>query len=330
MTTGAHYLELKQLSIVFEPIDQVESAFFDQTNFQMFCVQHGFTDVRVKGLTEEDSFKITIPARGPVSTIKLSGGSPRILSIQRRKSSVEFINIFAENSSERSLPLKGNNADVIGFHWVFKNEYVVLVLSTGVELYQCNPYRMSFKLIKTYNLPISWAVFAPEERILLACSKRVNVLHPFVFREGVTVPMIRLPKVEVDLSSPSVTSSLSASLSTRDAKTTLMERDVVIMRLYGVQYLGIIRNIPVSNQGAEVLLYQLQTESPARLVHTLSIDISGRFTLSVVDNLVIVHHQAWKTSMLFDIANEGEAIGSFQRHQPILAPLSLAPTKARD
>ncbi len=75
------------------------------------------------------------------------------------------------------------------------------------------------------------------------------------------------------------------------------------------------------------LLYQLQTESPARLVHTLSIDISGRFTLSVVDNLIIVHHQAWKTSMLFDIANEGEAIGSFQRHQPILAPLSLAPTK---
>lgn len=327
MTTGAHYLELKQLPIVFEPIDRVESAFFDQSNFQMFCVQHGFTDVRVKGLTEEDSFKVTIPARGPVSTIKFSGGTPRILSIQRRKSSVEFINIFAENSTERSLPLRNNNHEVIGFHWVFKNEYVVLVLSNGVELYQCNPYRMSFKMIRSYNIPIAWAVFSPEERTLLVCSRGVNVLYPFVFREGIAIPMIRLPKFEIDLSSPSVTSSLSSSLTSRDSRVAIMERDVVIMRLYGVQYLGIIRNIPVSNQGAEVLLYQVQTESPARLAHILSIDISGRFTLSVVDNLVIVHHQTWKTSMIFDIANEGETVGTFHRHQPILAPLSIAPTK---
>ncbi len=106
-----------------------------------------------------------------------------------------------------------------------------------------------------------------------------------------------------------------------------MDRDVFIMRLYAVQYLGIIRNVPQSSQGAEILLYQLQSESPARLAQVLSINISGRFTLSVVDNLVIVHHQAWKTSMLFDIAHEGEAVGTFKRHQPILAPLSIAQTE---
>ena len=328
MASGAHYLELKQLPIVFEPIDQVESAFFDQSNFQMFCVKHGFTDVRVKGLTEEDSFKITIPARGPVSTIKFSAGSPRILSIQRRKSSVEFVNIFAENSSEKSLPLKSNSSDIVGFHWIYKNEYVVIVTTSAIELYQCNPYRMSFKLVKNYNIAVSWAVFSPEEMILLVCGKGVNILHPFVFRQGVSIPMIRLPKFEVDLSSPSFSaSSVTSSLTSRDPKSTLMERDIVVMNLYGVQYVGVIRNVPVANQGAEVLLYQVFSEAPARLVHVLGIDISGRFTLSVVDNIVIVHHQAWKTSMLFDIANNGESVSSFRRHQPILAPLSIAQAK---
>ena len=321
MAGGTHYLELTQVPVTFDPIDQVESAFFDQSNFQMFCVQHGFTDVRVKGVMEEDNFKITIPARGPVSTIKFSAGSPRVLSIQRRKTGVEFVNIFSENSTERSLPAKPGNSEVIGFYWIFKNEYVVLIMTTGIELYQCNPYRMSFKLIKSYNFAVSWAIFSPEELILLVYGKMSSMIHPFVFKQGVSTPIIRLPKFDVDLSS-------SGTL--RESRTSLLERDVVIVNLYGVQYVAVIRSSPQLaqvTQGAEVLLYQLFHDSPARLAHVLSIDISGRFTLSVVDNLVIVHHQAWKTSMLFDISYGGDVVGTYKKHQPVLAPLSIAPTK---
>ena len=327
MAGGAHYLELNEVPIAFDPIDQVESAFFDQSNCQMFCVQHGFTDVRVKGLTEEDSFKITIPARGPVSTIKFSAGSPRILSIQRRKTSVEFVNIFAENSAERSLPIKTNSSEVIGFYWIFKNEYVVLITTTGVELYQCNPYRMAFKLVKSYAIPALWAIFSPEELILIVCSKGSNTLHPFVFKQGTPAPMIRLPKFEVESSSQLLTASVTV-LRESKAANIMMERDVVIMNLYGASYIAVIRSSSQASQGAEVLLYQLQSEFPARLAHVLTIDITGRFTLSVVNNLVVVHHQAWKTSMLFDIAEiNGEICGSFKKHQPVLAPLSIAPTK---
>ena len=324
MASGAHYLELTQVPVVFDPIDQVESAFFDQSNFQMFCVQHGFTDVRVKGLSEEDNFKITIPARGPVSTIKFSAGNPRLLSIQRRKTSVEIVNIFADSSLEKSLPLKPGNSDIVGFYWIFKNEYVVLITTSGVELYHCNPYRMAFKLTKSYSLSISWAIFSPEELVLIVCSKGGNIIHPFAFRQGVSVPIMKLPKFEVDPSSSTPAGTL------RDSKTTLMERDVVIMNLYRVQYVAVIRNTPQASQsGAEVLLYQLNSESPSRLTHVLSIDISGRFTLSVVDNLVIVHHQAWKTSMLFDVSYGGETmpLSGAKKHQLVVGPLSIAPTK---
>ena len=326
MAGGAHYLELTQVPIVFDPIDQVESAFFDQSNFQMFCVQHGFTDVKVKGLSEEDNFKITIPARGPVSTIKFSAGNPRLLSIQRRKTSVEIVNIFAEGSSEKSLPIKPSNSDIVGFYWIFKNEYVVLITTSGVELYHCNPYRMGFKLTKSYSLSVSWAIFSPEELVLLVCSKGGNVIHPFLFKQGVSVPIIKFPKFEVDQASSIPSGTL------RDSKTIvpLMERDVVILNLYKVQYVACIRNSSQASQsGAEVLIYQLNSESASRLTHILSIDISGRFTLSIVDNLVIVHHQAWKTSMLFDIAYGGETMppGSAKKHQPVVGPLSIAPTK---
>lgn len=324
MAANNHYLELSQVSITFDPIDQVESAFFDQSNFQMFCVQHGYTDVKVKGITQEDSFKITIPARGPVSTIKFSSGTPRILSVQRRKVSVEFVNIFADNSIERSLPLKSGTADIIGFYWIFKNEFVVLITTAGVELYSCNPYRMSFKLVKSYTLSVSWAIFSPEELILLVCGRGSNVIQPFTFKQGVPCAISRMNKFEVDLPTAS-----SSSSTLREVKnSTLMERDVVIMRLYDEQYVGVIRNFSLVGQaGAEVLLYQLVGDAPVKLTHILSVDVSGRFTLSVVDDLVIVHHQAWKTSMLFDIAYNGEAVGSYKKHQPVLAPLTIAPTK---
>lgn len=317
MAGNTHYLGLEQVPVTFDPLDQVESAFFDPNNFQMFCVQHGYTDVRVKGLTEEDSFKITLPARGPVSTIKFSAGHPKILSVQRRKASVEFVNIFAENSTEKSLPIKSNSSDIIGFYWVFKNEYVVVITATTVELYQCNPYRMTFKSVKSYTMAVSWAIYSPEELVLLVCNKGTNVIQPFAFKQGVAVPIIKLVKFEVDLPPSTM----------RDSRSALMERDVVVMNLYRVLYIAVIRNATQASQGADVLLYQLYSDSPARLAHVLGIDVSGRFTLSVVDNLVIVHHQAWKTSMLFDISHGGDPSGVLKRHQPLLAPLSIAPTK---
>lgn len=338
-SSSSHYLELSQVPITFEPIDQVESAFFDQSNFQMFCVQHGYTDVKVKGISREDNFKITIPSRGPVSTIKFSGGTPRILSIQRRKVSVEFVNIFSENSMERSLPLKPG-PDIIGFYWIFKNEFVVLISTSGIEVYSCNPYKMSFKMTKNYNMAISWAIFSPEDLVLLVCAKGSNMLHPFVFREGSPSGIVRLSKFEVEPLLPSA----SPTTSLREAKNaTVMERDVVIMRLYGLYYVGVIRNSLQPGQGAEVLLYLIMDDGgPARLAHILVMDINGRFTLSVVDDLVIIHHQAWKTSLIFDImfnpdsssssspsasSSSSSASGLVKKHQAVLAPLAIAPTK---
>ena len=308
-SSSYHYLELFQVPMTFETIDQVESAFFDQSNFQMFCVQSDYTDVTMSDLSQV--VKMTIPSRGPVSAIKFSGGKARILSIQRQKLRVEFVNIFSENRMECSLPNKGRRGpNIIGFYWIFEDQFVVLISTNGIEVYSCSTQKMSFKLAKSYSMSLSWAVFSPEDLLLLVCAKDSNILHPFIFKEGAPNAIMRLPKFEVEMG-------------------LVMERDVVIMRLYGQHYVGVIRNTLLPGQGTEVLLYQILNDSnPARLAHILIIDISGRFTLSVVDDLVIVLHQAWKTSLVFDIMfNEKDSSGQVKKHQAVLAPLAIAPAK---
>ena len=57
---------------------------------------------------------------------------------------------------------------------------------------------------------------------------------------------MRLPKFEVELS----LASASPTTSIRDAKNaSVMERDVVIMNLYGANYIGVIRNTLHAGQG---------------------------------------------------------------------------------
>ena len=137
-----------------------------------------------------------------------------------------------------------------------------------------------------------------------------------------------------------------------------------------------------SMRSAEILLYTLLADSPAckvmctgkqfhlafiklqnicytyLLFHlqvaSLQLGITGRFAINVVDNLIAVHHQGSRTSMLFDIcwtpANEptntlalnttpGPKIkiptfctkeGSCVTFRPILQPMSIAPFKYED
>ena len=59
---GSYYLqlhELEQVPLTFDPLEQTKGCFFDLTNLQMFCVQQGFTDVKVKSLKTGDNCRVT-------------------------------------------------------------------------------------------------------------------------------------------------------------------------------------------------------------------------------------------------------------------------------
>ncbi|XP_070554838.1 regulator of MON1-CCZ1 complex-like isoform X3 [Ptychodera flava] len=143
--------------------------------------------------------------------------------------------------------------------------------------------------------------------------------HGLEFYQGGT--LLRLPKFEVDV--PVVP---------KPPKLCLLERDVTMSNIYGQVYIIVLRHQQrgLANMGAEVVLYQLQRESPAKRTDVLRLNMSGRFALNVVDNLIVVHHQASKTTMIFDIKLGGESHDSYVTyHHPVLSPLPIKPFRLK-
>lgn len=85
--------------------------------------------------------------KGAVISIKFSPDM-NVLAIQRRSTSVEFINYSESNSLdviEYSQSCKGKNATILGFVWTHGNE-ILFVTDHGVELYQVNLFYKPIKL----------------------------------------------------------------------------------------------------------------------------------------------------------------------------------------
>ena len=76
------------------------------------------------------------------------------------------------------------------------------------------------------------------------------------------------------------------------------ERDVTIVQLYGQLYISVLRQqprvtspSPSGSTGAEIVLCQMLKDGQIRKTDVMRLDMNGRFAISVVDNLVIVHIQ---------------------------------------
>ncbi|CAH1776277.1 unnamed protein product, partial [Owenia fusiformis] len=255
--------------------------------------------------------------RGSVISIKFSYDM-KVLAVQRSQKSVEFVNFTNGNidTMEYSQTCKGKSTRIIGFNWTNINE-VVFITDHGIEFYQVVPEKRSLKSLKTFSVSANWFVWLPESAVLLlSAGPYGNSIHPFHFRAGM---VYKLPKFEIDI-----------PVIPKPAKLCLLERDVFMANIYGQLYIVVVRHqAKAGAPGAEVVLYLLQKESPARKTDVLRLDMSGRFALHIVDNLVVVHHQASKTSMIFDIKLDGESDGYVTYHHPVLSPLPMKPSIIR-
>ena len=317
---ASYYLELLQNPLSFPPVSKEINVFFDECNKQVFAVSNdkGETSVQVKGSDKTLDARFTLRSanneKANVISIKFSPDQ-RILAIQRSSKCIDFMNFFAGCSTEEySQPCKGRSTQIIGFCWTSAND-VVFVTNQGVEFYQVQAEKNSLKLLKHYTFPVNWYVFLPESSVLLLSSGIVgNVIHPYLFKPAT---IVRLPKFDVE--------SLSSNRSPQP--TSLLERDVTVANIYNNIYVVILRNQPKSfnSVGAEIVLYQLQKDSPAKKTAVLRLGAVGRFAVNVVDNLVVVHHQASKTSMIFDINLQGDFDGQVSYYHPVLSPLPIEP-----
>lgn len=309
-----YILELEPNTVRFEPVSKLTNVFFDEANCQVFAVRSGgTTGVVVKGPSDEESISFRMLDKGDVMSIKFSPDK-KILSVQRSYKSIEFINFNGEpDSLEYSQSCKGKTTKILGFSWTHTNE-IVFVTDHGIEHYQVIAEKHSLKSLKIYNVSVNWYVYHPENSLLLLSSGSLcNVMHPFQFRPGAAY---KLSKFEIDLPAAPKTQ-----------KVCLLERDVSIATVYSKTCIFVLRHQPrsVGVPGAEIVIYSVNKDGPPRKTDILRLDKSGRFAINVIDNVIVVHHQASKESMLYDIKMPCESDGYVSYHSPVVSRCPIKP-----
>lgn len=309
-----HYLELSPDPIRFESVSCLTNVFFDDSKQQVFAVRSGgVTGVLVKGPDQNLSFRME--DRGPVISIKFSPDM-NILAIQRTNSSVEFVNyssVSGLDHVEYSQPCKGKNATILGFVWTHGTE-ILVVTDHGVELFHVNPEKRTIRALKCLSLGVNWFVFCPKSYLVLLSSGTVgNQIQALHVTPG---NLHKLTKFEIEHSI------------TKPGKLAVSERDVALAVLYGTPCIILLRHQPGANRSmgtAFVYIYTVHKMMTIKKSHMLKLDVSGRFAINVVDNLIIVHHQASKTSMIFDIMLSGVSDGTVMHHTSIATAKPIKP-----
>lgn len=104
----------------------------------------------------------------------------------------------------------------------------------------------------------------------------------------------------------------------------VQESKVTLGQVYGTMAVFLLQ----ANTGGmmEVEVYLLNGPGLApRKCHVLRLGHVGRFAINTVDNLIVVHHQASATSLLFDIALTSNQVNGVTYHTPITPGRSIRP-----
>ncbi|GAB0096678.1 Regulator of MON1-CCZ1 complex [Sergentomyia squamirostris] len=299
-----YYLELCANPIRFDPVSRLTNVFFDDSNKQVFAVRSGgATGIVVKGPCDTTQ-TFCMDDRGAIRSIKFSPDM-KILAIQRTDVCVEFINFSnGQPIPSEMLQFKGKNTQIFGFVWIANRE-VALISNGGIELCQIHFDKKQLKSVKSLNSTVNWFAWCPHGNFALLASGSGGILMPVLVKQGT---ITKLPRLEMS------------------SDRSVPERDCTLAMIYGTPAILILQ--PTTSRLVEVVIYMLNGPGLApRKCHVLRLGHSGRFAINIIDDLVIVHHQATATSLLFDVAQTGEvdAVSKVVYHTPIIPGKPLRP-----
>ncbi|ALC43226.1 CG8270 [Drosophila busckii] len=302
---GIHYIELSNNVIRFDSVSQLTNVFFDDSNKQIFAVRSGgATGVVVKGPVEDSVISFCMSDRGgAIRSIKFSPDN-QVLAVQRKENAVEFVCFKGDQPLLQEIITHQVKTVIYGFVWVHNRE-LALISNTGVEILQIVSEKRQVRTVKALQVAISWFAWCSDANVALLCTTEGNNLVPVLVKQKV---ITKLPKV--DLGTPG---------------REVQESKVTLGQVYGVLAVLILQ--PNSSTGLmEVEVHLLNGPGLApRKCHVLRLSLIGRFAINTVDNLIVVHHQASATSLLFDIALSGEIIDDVTYHAPITPARSIKP-----
>lgn len=197
----------------------------------------------------------------------------KILAVQRTEPCVEFVpfnNVNNQPNVNDTITYKSKSSEIFGFVWLKNREReVVFISSNGVELHTINVEKKQLKLIKSLNQSVNWFSWSPVGNLAVLASNNGALLTPILIKQSV---ITKLPKLEWE------------------GERGVPERDLTLGVIYGTMAILILT--PAANRLVEVVIYLLNGAGLApKKSHVLRLGHSGRYAMSIVDDLVIVHHQ---------------------------------------
>ncbi|CAJ0939299.1 unnamed protein product, partial [Mesorhabditis belari] len=304
-------LTLGDESISFEASSSLSDNFYDNTNCKVCTVRgNGSMGVTFKGL-KGDSCNLRIKDVGKIKIAKISP-SGRVASVQRNENAVDFIVLESgdrENCIEFTQVVSSRSGLIRQVEWITSNQ-IVFITNNGLELYDVNEEKRNSKLVKTLNVASDWSTcYHPSRLLLLATGVNAATMQPFIIHHG---QFTRLKPFAVDFGCS-------------NSKKKLLERDVTVSSIYGSIYVLALRYSTRDSSTSDLLMYKLSADvnQPAKLTYTLVLGLTGMFGIHVIDNLVIVHHQLSRSSLIFDI---GLDLNN-SAHQPFLTTSLVASSR---
>lgn len=232
-------------------------------------------------------------SEGPIISIRYSLDL-KFLAIQRSNQEVQFWSI--ESGETFSQRCRSESESILGFFWTdCPTCDIVFVKTCGLDLFSYNYELKSLQLVETKKLNVSWYVYTHESRLVLLASG--TQCKSFTGFQLSSVGIVRLPRFEMAMAKSEVNS-----------RPVLAAEDIHIVTVYG-------------------RIYCLQVDRVAMLLHSYrfyrdavvqqgSLPIySSKISVSVVDNVLLVHQVDAKVVILYDIFVDSRA--------PISAPLPL-------
>ncbi|QDZ23319.1 Mic1 domain-containing protein [Chloropicon primus] len=241
-------------------------------------------------------------SQGPVITARFSPDR-KLLAVQRSETEIEFVNqqdgsqFWQKCKSSSKLGL-GPEVKLLGFFWCsdMAKFDIVFVTTAGLELHKLLDSRKGLQLKDAKKHPIRWYKYTADTRlIIIATGDDCTRLLGYQFApQG----LIKLPRFDIDLQNEGKSKG----------KQALTSDSIHPIALYGKLFCCHIN--PLAER---VVLYRLYKDA---IIKQFSYPTySPHMGISIVDNLLLVHHMNSGLVMIFDIMTNNM--------QPFVSPLPV-------
>ncbi|XP_014249650.1 regulator of MON1-CCZ1 complex [Cimex lectularius] len=307
-------LRLSSNMITFQGVSKslLTNVCFDECNIQVFSILSGqdTTEVTVRSPYCDFCTNFSIEEKGRVMSIKFSPDQ-EILALQRTPSTIEFFT-FKEKKVHKEFSQSFKGVTLLGYMWSSVNDLIV-VMNTGIKLFKIDAKSCTVSASKnSLNLSAGWYTYHSLSGLLL-----VKVLEL-----GKPAQLLQIRKGQIS----KLTAFDLYSDSDYKGLSNIDRDDVIIGIVYNKPRILFVNYRTTNTMAqAEVIVRTLINANEVKVTNVLRINSGGRFGLNVVDNLIIVHNQNTKSSLIFDITN-APFEGVVTTHKPLVEPMSLKST----